>query len=258
MPATPSSLPCLSAAERVRSIVATATSLDVVVEARRSHLFGRHTVEAAGQLTLQPPAGSRLARTAEQADGGELAAAAELTDLAPIAMRRRVRAQVTLIGGLRLVGWRHGADADPNGTAIVRLRVACAQLIEGVKYVLVDAQDLVTAVPDPLAGHEAAWLTHLVDAHPEAVDLLARLVPPRLLDGVRRVHPLRLDRFGITLRLEHPRADHDVRLAFPHPVEHPEQASAQVHALLHRARACPRRRLRDEPGSFAAWEPAGP
>jgi hypothetical protein len=100
----------------------------------------------------------------------------------------------------------------------------------------VDGTELARAVPDPLATREAALLLHLTDTHRPALDLLTRLVPARLLQGVHAVHPRRLDRYGLVLRLEHARTEHDVRLRFPAPVNQPDEAADQLRALLFQAR----------------------
>jgi hypothetical protein len=64
-----------------------------------------------------------------------------------------------------------------------------------------DPPELAAAEPDPLAATEAELLTHLAGAHGDAVGLLAQLVDRRFLLGVTRVDPLRLDRYGVVLRL---------------------------------------------------------
>src|SRR5438034_9611642 len=93
-----------SAAERVRSVLAVAESLDLVAGDRRSRLIGRHTVDAEGDLIVQLPADSGLAA----ALAGGVDASAEFTDVAPVALRNRVRAQLTLGGRLHLVRRRTG------------------------------------------------------------------------------------------------------------------------------------------------------
>jgi hypothetical protein len=118
-----------------------------------------------------------------------------------------------------------------------------AQLLQHATYTLIAAADL-AAAPDPLAACEATMLAHRADAHPDTIALLTRLVPIRLLHGVHRVHPLRLDRYGIVLRLEHPRHDHDVRLPFDDPLHRPDHVGAHIRVLLRRARGCRRRWLR--------------
>jgi hypothetical protein len=239
MPVATSAEP--TAAERIRSVLAAAQSLDVVASCGRARLTGRHDVDGRGLLTLRLPGDSRLAQTAARAVAG-VPVVAEFTDIAPIAMPHRVRAQVSLNGVLSLVGYRYGADADAAGTVIALVRISCAQLIEGSAYTLVTADDLARAATDPVAHDEASWLTHLVDAHPGVIDLLTRLIAPRALHGVYRAQPLRLDRFGIVLRLERPRSHQDVRLRFPTPLRCRADAADQVRALLQQARTCRRRR----------------
>ena len=77
----------------------------------RSRLIGRHRVGAGGELTLELPQDCRLA-TAATAPGA-VEVSVELTDIAPTAMRDRVRAQVTLGGALRYTG-RGPTDTESN------------------------------------------------------------------------------------------------------------------------------------------------
>lgn len=60
-------------------------------------------------------------------------------------------------------------------------------------------------------------LTHLVDDHGELVPLLLRLVQPQPDKGVKRILPLAMDRYGVTLRLEYSGSHRDVRLPFAKP-----------------------------------------
>jgi hypothetical protein len=99
-----------TAAERVRSILVAAESLDLVAGERRSRLIGRHMVGAEGDLIAQLPADSGLAA----ALAGGVDASAEFTDVAPVALRNRVRAQLTLGGRLHVVGRHTGDGADPG------------------------------------------------------------------------------------------------------------------------------------------------
>jgi hypothetical protein len=107
---------------------------------------------------------------------------------------------------------------------------------------LVDLDDFTTAAPDPLAGAEAHLLTHLADAHPDAVERLTRLVEPDSLHGAVRVRPLAVDRHGLTLRIERARAHGDVRLPFHAPADTVAQLTERMHVLLGQAAsaACPR------------------
>jgi hypothetical protein len=127
-------VPRASAAERVRSILAAAVSFDLLAGDRRSRLNGRHTVDAEGDLIVQLPADSGLVA----ALAGGVDASAEFTDVAPVALRNRVRAQFTLGGRLHALGRRTGDGTDPAGTVIARLDPACVQLIEGARFTLVN------------------------------------------------------------------------------------------------------------------------
>jgi len=236
-------VPHASAAERVRSILAAAESLDLVAGDRRSRLIGRHTVDAEGDLIVRLPADSGLAVGL----AGGVDASAEFTDVAPVALRNRVRAQLTLGGRLHVLGRRTGEGADPAGTVIARLDPACVQLIEGARFTLVNVAEVRAAHPDPLATYENSMLLHLVSAHGDVVALLSRLLPPEHLQGVRMIHPLRVDRYGVVLRLERPGGERDVRLAFATPLGDVSEAAVQMRILLERARLCPRRRRLNAP-----------
>ena len=92
--------------------------------------------------------------------------------------------------------------------------------------------------PDPFAGIERGWLRHLEEAHPEVFSSLRRHLPSTfraLADA--RIRPLGVDRYGLRLRLEGGDGDHDVRLAFEHPVETVEGLRTQVGLLV----GCPLR-----------------
>jgi hypothetical protein len=110
------------------------------------------------------------------------------------------------------------------------------------KTVEIEPDELTLAEPDPLAENEAEMLAHLAGAHSDSIELLSQLVEPRLLNGVTRVDPLRLDRYGIVLRLQRASGHRDVRLGFPVPLRSPVQALVQIQFLLACARTCPHRR----------------
>jgi hypothetical protein len=231
-----------SAAERVRSVLAAADSLDLVVGDCRGRLIARHAVDAEGALTVRLPADSLSADgllAAVLASGVD--ASAEFTDIAPVALPNRVRAQLTLRGRLHLAGRSTG------DTVVVRLDPSCVQLIEGAQFTLVNVHEVRVAAPDPLAQYESSMLLHLVSAHGDVVALLSRLLPMEYLLGVRMIHPLRMDRYGLVLRLERPGGERDVRLAFPTPLGDVSDAAVQMRILLERARLCSRRRRLNAP-----------
>ncbi|MFE6176489.1 DUF2470 domain-containing protein [Streptomyces sp. NPDC056464] len=218
-------------AERARSVLSAAGSLTVTTHGHRVELIGLHTVDAAARLLLQNPPDAFLAAELAVAPQGDLAALVEFTDVAPVAVRERVRARLTLGGWLTALGPKavvfHPARAvltDADGTSVIGL------------------DELTLAAPDPLATHEAEMLARLDAAHADTVAPLARLLPARQRLGATDVRPLRLDRHGLVLRLEAPASHHDVRLPFAAPATHPGEAVRQIHALLAQATARPRRR----------------
>ncbi|RAY15736.1 DUF2470 domain-containing protein [Actinomadura craniellae] len=222
-----------SAAELVLSVLATAGSLTLTTEGHRVGLAGLHTVTTPGRLRLDVPAGSHLHSEVAHAPGGDLAATVEFTDVAPVAVPDRVRAKVVLGGWL--------SPAGP-GSAALCFESALINLEHDGRSTDVDPDELGGAEPDPLAAIEADLLTHLADAHGDAVELLSQLVGRRLLYGVTRVDPLRLDQYGIVLRLQRTGGTHDVRLPFPVRPRDPAHAMLQIQSLLASARKCPHTR----------------
>ncbi|WP_231626779.1 DUF2470 domain-containing protein [Streptomyces apocyni] len=215
--------------------MAAAESLLLVTDGRSYELAGLHALDGRGRLRLRVPDDCGLATEVALAPRGIVAALLKFTDIAPTAVRDRVRARVTLSGWLTPVG--RPADAP---VVDMRLDFAHAELAAGPEAITVGLDELTLASSDPLAVHEADMLTHLIDVHSDELALLARLVDARLLRGAPRVLPLAVDRYGITLRLEHTHTHHDVRLPFPTPLHHAAEAGDRVQTLLAAARACPR------------------
>lgn len=260
-------------AERVRTILATTGSLTLEADGFRCDLVGLHTAAPGGSpvpdpgpdtdpdtdpdrgpgpaaepgwlLRLCPPADSTLAARVACAPTGDLPVRLHLTDIAPVGVRDRVRARVTL------TGWLAPERAQPEADRLVLGFEPAEALVvtagDGTDpatpdVAVVDLDELAAAHPDPLAAQESAMLLHMADSHRDAVDALTRLVDPAVLHGVVRVHPLAMDRHGLTLRLEHPRTHRDVRLPFPAPLADAAEAGPAVQTLLHAAHHCPRRR----------------
>ncbi|MFD6967532.1 DUF2470 domain-containing protein [Streptomyces sp. NPDC059979] len=233
--ATPAAEPTL--AEQTRSVLARAVSLTVTTNGLRYDLVGLHTVDARGQVRLRLPADSLPAAHVACAPRGALAALVEFTDIAPTAVRDRVRARVTLSGWLTRAGRESATDEID-----LRLDTARATLETQGETVAIGLDELVLAEPDPLAVDEGSLLTHLTDAHQDAVTGLTRLADPWLLRGVVRILPVALDRHALTLRCEYARNQRDLRLPFPAPLRDASQVGEQIQHLLVAARACPGRR----------------
>lgn len=236
-----------TAAERARSLLGVADSLRLTTAGHQAVLIGSHTLEASGGLSLDIPAESRLvhrlAAVSHGPDGRRPAATAEFTDVAPLSTRDRIRAQVTMHGRLEFTGQTGGRPTV--GLSFQPVRITLTE--PGMPPLTLRTDELAQADPDPLAAIEAGMLLHLAAAHPEAIDRLTRLVEPRLLLGVTRVHPLRLDRFGIVLRFTRVRDHDDVRLPFSEPARDPSHAALLMRALLTQATTCPKLRTPDSP-----------
>ncbi|MDI3406886.1 DUF2470 domain-containing protein [Streptomyces cavernicola] len=218
-------------AERARSMLAAAESLTLTTEAHRIELIGLHAVDSSGRLTLTDPVGGRLRSDLVHAPHNCRTASAEFTDVAPTALRDRVRARLTLGGRLEAVG-----EDTPEQLCFSPAR---AVLYEGGEATAIGVDELSAARPDPLATYEADLLTHLDATRTHTAERLSRLLAPQLLVGVVRVRPVRLDRYGLVLRLESEHGHEDARLAFPAPVSHPGQAVRRIRELLVRAAARP-------------------
>lgn len=89
-----------SNAERIRSVIAAAGSLSLTTDDNTYDLIAMHSVDDSGRLLLHAPADSPPAVESVCAPHGVLAALLEFTDIAPAAVRDRVRARVTLAGRL--------------------------------------------------------------------------------------------------------------------------------------------------------------
>ncbi|MDG9717306.1 DUF2470 domain-containing protein [Streptomyces sp. DH24] len=219
-----------AAAERARSVLATAWSCAVTAEGGREELVGAHTVAGDGRVLLRVPDDSALLAAAICAPRGEPSAVLEFADVAPVPVRHRIRARVWLAGWCTL---------EEDHLAFRPTRVVLRQPSGAV---VVDRDDFAAAAPDPLAEAEARLLTHLADCHADAVERLTRLVDRDSLHGAVRVRPLAVDRHGLTLRIERVRAHGDVRLPFHRPADDVAQLTERVHVLLSQASvtSCPR------------------
>lgn len=218
------------AAEQARSLLAVAWSCRVTADGGREELCGAHTVADDGRVLLRAPEDGVLRAAALCAPRGEPSAVLEFADVAPVPVRDRIRAR------LWMAGWFVPAD----GHLVLRPTRVVLRRPSGA--VVVDLDEFAAARPDPLAAAEAGLLTHLADAHPDAVERLTRLVAPESLHAATRVRPLAVDRHGLILRIERTRTHGDVRLPFHAPADDVAQLTERVHVLLARAAAasCPR------------------
>lgn len=230
-----------TSAERVRSLLFAADSLTITTGEHRCVLAGLHSVDAVGRILLWAPSCSCLVTEAVNPSGGGVATVVEVTDVAAVAVRDRVRARVTVHGSLSL---SHGEPSpEIGGVAPALGEVPMTALALESRYivledagvpVIVDPAVLAGAEVDPLAGCEASMLLHLSADHPDAVSLLARLIGPAELISVVRISPLALDRYGIVLRLERRTGHRDVRIPFSARARDVPHAQLELTALLAR------------------------
>ncbi len=213
-----------TAAARARSVLATAWSCAVTTEIGRDELVGAHSsarTEGCGcarprTVPSPPPSSARRAPSRPRWWSSSTSRAVPLRD--------RIRARLYLSGSLAYDGEE------------LFLEPTCAVLHESNgERQGIELDELALTVPDPLAEAESRLLTHLDDAHPDAVEQLTRLVSPDSLQGVVRVRPLAIDRHGISLRLERARSQADVRLPFHETVADVSQVTECMHALLTKA-----------------------
>ncbi|MFH9420117.1 DUF2470 domain-containing protein [Streptomyces sp. NPDC017529] len=213
-----------TAAERVRSILATAHSMTVVSDGLHTEVRRLDGSRAMSHFHLHAPFEGTDAQTATRVPVG-----LEFTDIAPTPVRDRVRARVTVTGLLT-------APFDTEATTSTCVEFGQALLEDAHGRAYVTLQELEATELDPLATSEAGMLTHLVDDHGELVPLLLRLVRPHPDHGILRALPVAMDRYGVTLRLEYPHTHHDVRLPFKTPVTDIDQVGTQITALTATAR----------------------
>ncbi|MEV3859009.1 DUF2470 domain-containing protein [Streptomyces sp. NPDC050095] len=213
-------------AERARTILAAACSLTLTTgDGHRLDCVGLHAVDAASRLVLLDPADPHLTAELAAAPRSGLAVYAELTDVAPVVVRDRVRARLSLSGRL-----------TPAGPDTLVLRPARGALTEGDTVRALDAAALADAAPDPLATCEAELLSHLDSGHGDVLPELAALVAELDLPGVARIRPVRLDRKGLVLRWERAGEQGDVRIAFLTEALAPYDVGLRIQELLDPAR----------------------
>jgi hypothetical protein len=180
----------------------------------------------------------------ELAPRGEVSAMIEITDTAPVALRRPVR------GLLWITGWLRALEPQQARQAAVELVAhRCDERLLDLGYgsrllclhplfaVLSDAEgtawltpaDLAAAEPDPLHHLEREWLRHLDQTHPHVLQALARHV--FAVPHCAHIRPLSVDRLGLRLRIEDGEETHDLRLTFQRPATTPVQLATELHRL---------------------------
>lgn len=238
-------------AERVRSACARAAEATLAADGVSSTTTPVHHLLADGSVVLTVPAEGLLAATVTAAGTGGVAAMLELTDLAALPLRERVRSLVWFRGRLHEVPAArvpamldlvasenpHPALLQVNARdetdppyALVRLEIESVVVADATGAESVPVGALLDARPDPFCAMESHWVQHMESAHRDMVDRLASRLPMTLRHG--RVRPLGLDRYGVQLRVEREDGDHDVRLPFSKPVDDVTGLSRAIRTLM--------------------------
>lgn len=174
----------------------------------------------------------------------EVAAMVEVIDCAPVPMRERVRSLIWLSGTLNAVpaelerelAIEIAADHPDerlldlgHGHGLVRMALDSAVLATSTGAGGVDVEAIAAAQPDLFWEFETDWLVHLDADHQDLIHQLSHRLPDHARGG--RARPLRLDRYGITFRVELGCRDEDVRIPFARPVHRIPELSAALHSL---------------------------
>lgn len=204
-----------------------------------------HLLRQCGDAVIAVPMTSTAAMLVANSGSTGSPAVLELTDHAPLPLREPVRALVWLRGWVRAVPAHaqralatHVAEDHPHPNlldightaTLLRLVVDSAVVADSTGAEAVCREGLREARPDPFCEMEGAWLQHLQADHGDVIDQLARRVPAHLRRG-SLIHPLSIDRYGVTLRVEAAEQDHDIRLSFDYPADDIESLSRAVRAL---------------------------
>ena len=240
-------------AERVRSACTRAADATLAADGVTPTTTPVHHLLADGSVVLTVPATGLLAATVTAAGTGGVAAMLELTDLAALPLRERVRSLVWFRGRLYdvpaarvpamldLVASENphpallqvnGAGHDETDTpyVLVRLEIESVVVADATGAESVPVGALLDARPDPFCAMESHWVQHMESAHRDMVDRLASRLPITLRHG--HVRPLGLDRYGVQLRIEREDGDHDVRLPFSKPVDDVTGLSQAIRTLM--------------------------
>ncbi len=262
-------------AQRARTVLEHASSavldvpgLDLTARPFPSPLPAR-TVLPDGTVLIRLADSSPVLRCVELAhrQSDNLRAVIEATDVAPVAVRHRIRGRAWVSGWLTPVpsadreryrrlltaGHPHWPGSPGELVLLEAEEVVIDDLWGSAR---VDPAAFARAQADPIAPHEPDLLQHLATAHADQLAVLTALVAERLAEvgpdevgtggagagrvsgvaesGVRAV-PVALDRFGLRVRFLAGERVADARFDFARPVEHPEQLRAAMHQLFRHA-----------------------
>ncbi|MEU8313241.1 DUF2470 domain-containing protein [Micromonospora sp. NPDC048887] len=226
-----------------RCVLSAASSLRLTLGDTTADLLRAHVVLPDGTIVLAVDAMSRTGGLLVAARGHGGAVRLDVTDLAPVAVRSRVRARLRVLGTVRRFDPAVLDACDPvTVMSLLDLPPVALWAIEPDEIVLdraaapvvVDPGAYLAARPDPIAVDEAAHLAHLARCHGDVLDRLAALVDPAVSTGATRIVPVALDTGGIVLRAERPDGHADTRLPFARPVTSGTGLAEALRTLLAR------------------------
>lgn len=234
-------------AERARTLTTRGETAAVLAAGTsdRSEPTVHHVYQDGSTVVLLPDNHPLLAML-ELAPRGEVSAMIELTDTAPVALRRPVRGLLWITGWLRALDPQQARQAAVEvvahryderlldlgyGSRLLCLHPVFAVLSDAEGTAWLTPADLAAAEPDPLRHLEQDWLRHLDQTHPDMLHALAKHVFAVPHGGQAHVRPLGVDRLGLRLRIEDGEGTHDVRLAFQRPATTPVQLATELHRL---------------------------
>ncbi len=233
-----------STAERIRTACAHADQAMLALPGGNPSTVAVHHLRHCGDAVVAVPLDSPAATAVARSGDLGVQAVLELTDRTPLPLREPVRALVWLRGRVRAVPaptqralasavaaeHPHPALLDVgHTTTLLRLIINSGVLADSTGADSTCHEDLRTARPDPFWELEAAWLQHMDADHADIVNQLARHLPTQLRGGA--IHPLAIDRYGVSLRIETPDGDHDVRLPFNTPADDVRALSRELRIL---------------------------
>ena len=238
------------AAERARTVLVHAPTHRLDLGAGPAVELDVAAVDADGSLVLLVDAEGPVAgRVADRPLPGRVCAAL----VSPVPGPDRVLEHVVVHGAvgvavdvraaLEVVLTTHGdrpVELVLGPEASVLLRVTVEHLRLGGEPV--DPAGYARAAADPLAEVSDETVGHLLREHAEDVLRLARLLGPAVVGGAVAVAPERVDRFGITMRVDRPGRTARARLDFPAALRGPAELPGALRELRGRAAqvtACP-------------------
>jgi len=197
-------------------------------------------VDAGGSLVMQVGTQGRLGERIT-AEAASCAVHAALVSPAP--GPDRILDRATIFGtasvamdvqpALQVIASDRHTRVITHSDAAVLLRVTVGHLL--LNGTAVDLSSYAGAAPDPLAAGSDHFVEHLVRGHASEVLQLAHLFTPAEVRGMRALAPIRVDRFGLTFRIDSDNGSTQARLDFPAALRNAGELAGAMQELQRRA-----------------------